>query len=135
MKIQSHLPAVAAFQRDGVKPSSANRVGRPAGGEAGAAPSVEAPAKTAPPGLERVLARLESLGEAGRTQGQNQAMDRIARNLARYQEHQALAPLPEPVPTVPEIEAEAPAPAPADPVVVETPPEAGAPDESPGPVA
>lgn len=131
MKIQSHTPHVAAFQRDGVKPSQANRAGKPAGGEAGVPPSVEASAKTAPPGLERVLARLESLGEAGRTQGQNQAMDRIARNLARYQENQALAPLPEPAPIVPEAEA----PAPADPVVVETPPETVTTDGLPEPTA
>ncbi len=51
-----------------------------------------------PPGLQRVLARLEAMGEAGRTPGQTQALDRISRNLARYLENQAMAPLPPPQP-------------------------------------
>jgi hypothetical protein len=81
--------------------------------------SAEKPAKTAPPGLEKVLARLEAMGES-RTQGQSVAMDRISRNLARYAENQALAPAP------------APAPAPVEDAAPEaTPPVTEAPAETP----
>ncbi len=45
--------------------------------------------KATPPGLERALARLQSLPE--RNAGQANAMDRISRNIARYAETQALA--------------------------------------------
>ena len=44
--------------------------------------------KTAPPGLERALARLQSLAEP--TAGQANATDRISRNIARYADTQAL---------------------------------------------
>ncbi len=44
--------------------------------------------KATPPGLERALARLQSLPE--RNAGQANAMDRISRNIARYAETQAL---------------------------------------------
>ena len=44
--------------------------------------------KATPPGLERVLARLQSLPE--RNAGQANAMDSISRNIARYIETQAL---------------------------------------------
>ena len=44
--------------------------------------------KTAPPGLERALARLQSLPEP--TAGQTNATDRISRNLARYADTQAI---------------------------------------------
>jgi hypothetical protein len=123
MKIQSHASAVPAFQREGLKPAQSNRANR-SQPDTGAPTPAEAPAKkTAPPGLERVLARLESLGETGRTQGQSQAMDRISRNLARYQETQALAPLPQPEPPV---ESEP---------VVEVPVEPEATDGAPAPTA
>lgn len=44
--------------------------------------------KTAPPGLERALARLQSLPE--QNAGQANAADRISRNIARYAETQAI---------------------------------------------
>ncbi len=55
--------------------------------------------KTTPPGLERALARLQSLPE--RNAGQANAMDRISRNIARYAETQALGapPVVTPAPT------------------------------------
>lgn len=44
--------------------------------------------KAAPPGLERVLARLQSLSNPNA--GQSNATDRISRNLARYADTQAI---------------------------------------------
>ena len=81
-----------AFQRETPKATGQNRAERNE-----AQTPTEKPAKTAPPGLEKVLARLEATGES-RTQGQGVAMDRISRNLARYAENQALAPAPAPAP-------------------------------------
>ncbi len=81
-----------AFQRETPKATGQNRAERNE-----AQTPTEKPAKTAPPGLEKVLARLEAMGES-RTQGQGVAMDRISRNLARYAENQALAPAPAPAP-------------------------------------
>lgn len=81
-----------AFQRETPKATGQNRAERNE-----AQTPTEKPAKTAPPGLEKVLARLEAMGE-NRTQGQGVAMDRISRNLARYAENQALAPVPAPAP-------------------------------------
>jgi len=81
-----------AFQRETPKATGQNRAERNQ-----AQTPTEKPAKTAPPGLEKVLARLEAMGES-RTQGQGVAMDRISRNLARYAENQALAPAPAPAP-------------------------------------
>lgn len=105
-----------AFQRETPKATGQNRAERNE-----AQTPTEKPAKTAPPGLEKVLARLEAMGES-RTQGQGVAMDRISRNLARYAENQALAPAP------------APAPAPAEDTAPEvTPPVAEAPAEAPAP--
>lgn len=48
--------------------------------------------KTAPPGLERVLARLQSLSNPNA--GQSNATDRISRNLARYADTQAISTAP-----------------------------------------
>lgn len=113
MRIPSHTPAATAFAREMPKPGH-TRGARAEGASETATPTATETTgqKAAPPGLTRVLERLTALGEAGRSAGQNQAMDRIGRNLARYQEHQAMAPLP-------------PAPPPADPVaetpVTETP--------------
>lgn len=45
--------------------------------------------KTAPPGLERVLARLQSLPAPNA--GQANATDQISRNLARYAQTQAIS--------------------------------------------
>lgn len=48
--------------------------------------------KTAPPGLERVLARLQGLSNPNT--GQSNATDRISRNLARYTQTQAISTAP-----------------------------------------
>lgn len=112
MRIPSTSPV--AFQRETPKATGQNRAERNE-----AQTPTEKPAKTAPPGLEKVLARLEAMGES-RTQGQGVAMDRISRNLARYAENQALAPAP------------APAPAPVDDAAPDTtPPVTEAPAETP----
>ena len=115
-----------AFQRETPKATGQNRAERNE-----AQTPTEKPAKTAPPGLEKVLARLEAMGES-RTQGQGVAMDRISRNLARYAENQALAPVPAPAPAPVEdaapdatetgttAEAPATAPAPATPESTDT---------------
>ena len=81
-----------AFQRETPKATGQNRAERNE-----ASTSTEKPAKTAPPGLQKVLDRLQAMGES-RTQGQGVAMDRISRNLARYAENQSLAPSPAPIP-------------------------------------
>lgn len=53
--------------------------------------------KAVPPGLERVLARLQDNASPARNGGQANALDRISRNIARYVENQAMA---EPPPAV-----------------------------------
>lgn len=70
--------------------------------------------KAAPPGLERVLARLQGLSNPNA--GQSNATDRISRNLARYTETQAIStePVASPEPTG---QASAPADAPVSGVV------------------
>lgn len=80
------------FTREATKTVGQNRAERNE-----ASTSTEKPAKTAPPGLQKVFDRLQAMGES-RTQGQGVAMDRISRNLARYAENQALAPAPAPAP-------------------------------------
>jgi len=72
--------------------------------DAGTAPEkAAAPAAVAgrqlPPGLDRVMARLEAMPPESRNAGQSNALDRIGRNIARYQEHHGMA---TPAPTVPE---------------------------------
>lgn len=96
------------------------------------APEGAGPVRRAPPGLQKVLARLEAMGAEGRSPGQNVALERIARNLQRYLETQGLAPTPAPAPAP----ATDPMPVgtdatdaadadPAAPVAAETPPAAG----------
>lgn len=58
--------------------------------------------KSVPPGLERALARLQSL-PAPNT-GQANATDRISRNIARYAETQAIGTPPAPPPLVDSVE-------------------------------
>ncbi|TSE26941.1 hypothetical protein [Tepidimonas aquatica] len=48
-------------------------------------------ASSGPPGLQRVLQRLQALPADTRSPGQQQALTRIERNLQRYLEHQGLA--------------------------------------------
>lgn len=95
MKINA--PSMAAFHRETPKASQAMRAERmeqkTATTESG---------KTAPPGLERALARLQAMDESDRTAGQTNAMDRIDRNLARYIATQAMAGTPAPAPEVAE---------------------------------
>lgn len=92
--------------------------GKPAAGRghaetnaaSGPAPSAHAQGehggpKAAPPGLERVLARRQSVPEADRNAGQTMATSRISRNLDRYRETQALGQTPVTAPTPPAPEA------------------------------
>ena len=117
------------FMRETTKAAGQNRAER---GETQT--SAEQPAKTAPPGLQKVFDRLPAMG-ASRTQGQGVAMDRISRNLARYAENQALAPAPAPAPvedaapdaTPPVTEAPAETPAAAENGTAEAPATAPAP--------
>lgn len=89
MKVNAN--AMAAFQREMPpgkavnKPEKAERTPQ----NEGAKPSV-----IAPPGLQKVMAKMEALGES-RTQGQNVAMGRIERNLAKYEETQAIVATPQ----------------------------------------
>lgn len=57
--------------------------------------------KTAPPGLERVLARLQDSAEPARNAGQAKRLDMISRNIARYVEAQAIGEAPAPTPASP----------------------------------
>jgi hypothetical protein len=111
MKINAN--PMASFNREMPKANPAMRAERtdkPAPTDTG---------KTAPPGLERALARLQAMDESERTAGQTNAMDKIGRNLARYIENQAIAATPAPeVPPAPVLEVEA---VPADPAVVTDP--------------
>jgi hypothetical protein len=89
MKINAN--PMASFNREMPKASPAlraERTDKPAPSESG---------KTAPPGLERALSRLQNMEASERTAGQTNAMDKIGRNLARYIENQAIgvAPAPE----------------------------------------
>lgn len=45
-----------------------------------------------PPGLQKVLERLQAIPEGERTRGQTQAMTRIERNLQRYLDNQGQPP-------------------------------------------
>lgn len=47
--------------------------------------------KDTPPGLERVLARLQNIPLPERTAGQSKALEQVARNIARYVANQAMA--------------------------------------------
>lgn len=91
-----------------------------AGAEASAPPAPSpadgaSPAAGGPPGLQKVLERLQAMPEGERTRGQTQAMTRIERNLQRYLEHQGLAaPAPAPAPSPDAV-------TPPEPVAGETP--------------
>lgn len=82
--------------------------------------------KDTPPGLERVLARLESIPLPERTAGQSRALQQVARNIARYVENQAMStpPADAPPPNAPPPGATPPG----------TPP-AAAPESAPAPAA
>jgi hypothetical protein len=60
--------------------------------------TLEMAARKAPPGLQRVAARLEAMGIDGRSGGQSNALTQITRNLQRYMDHQGLTPAPAPAP-------------------------------------
>lgn len=68
--------------------------------------------KITPPGLERVLERLQSIATDERTHGQGIALDRIARNIQKYIEVRDVVGTPE----------TAPAPSPTEPPVESNPP-------------
>jgi hypothetical protein len=111
MKINAN--PMASFNREMPKASPAlraERTDKPAPSESG---------KTAPPGLERALARLQAMEAGERTAGQTNAMDKIGRNLARYMENQSIvvAPAPE-APSTPVQEV---GPSPTDAAVAPTP--------------
>jgi hypothetical protein len=121
MKINAN--SMASFNREMPKASPAMRAERtdkPAPSESG---------KTAPPGLERALARLQAMEAGERTAGQTNAMDKIGRNLARYMENQAIvvAPAPE-APSTPVQEVE---PSPTDAAVAPAPGPVEVPVEEP----
>lgn len=59
--------------------------------EKAAAPAAIA-GRQLPPGLDRVMARLEAMPAESRNAGQSNALDRIGRNIARYQENHGLTP-------------------------------------------
>lgn len=124
MKIPSN--PMAAVAREPAKTGPAARAERNMPAEVPAEPT---PSVKIPPGLERVLAKFEALGETGRSAGQSQAMDRVARNLARYTDTQALVPPADSPATAPAAEPEAPPLAEAPPEApLETAPGATAPD-------
>ncbi len=108
MKIQN-TPA-AAMARDWPKANKADKAATsaPVPAEVSTETTSGSGRPSAPPGLERVVAKFEALAAEGKTPGQGQALDRVSRNLARYQENQALAGTP-------------PAPAPDTPPAAETP--------------
>ena len=98
MKIQN-TPA-AAMARDWPKANKADKAATsaPVPAEVSTETTSGSGRPSAPPGLERVVAKFEALAAEGKTPGQGQALDRVSRNLARYQENQALAGNP-PAPT------------------------------------
>lgn len=110
MKIQN-TPA-AAMARDWPKADKADKAAKstPLPAEADANTTTGNGRPSAQPGLERVMAKFEAMAAAGKTPGQGQALDRVSRNLAHYQENQAMAgTAPAPTPdTAPVAEAETP---------------------------
>ncbi|OHC65189.1 MAG: hypothetical protein A2045_02595 [Rhodocyclales bacterium GWA2_65_20] len=79
-------------------PSAANA---PTSADDAAKPAITAAQsgqKTTPPGLERVLARLQSSAAPERNAGQTKALETISRNIARYVETQAIGEAPVAVP-------------------------------------
>jgi hypothetical protein len=103
------------------KASSAASAPAPAPAES----TVTLSAKKVPPGLQRVAARLESLGLEGRTQGQSNALSQISRNLQRYVDTQALAPAPTTPTALPTPVTDTAAPAPTDAATVPVEPVVG----------
>ncbi len=91
MKINAN--PMAAFNREAPKTGPAARA------ERSEALPTDAKTKTAPPGLERALARLQAIEQGDRTPGQTNAMSQIERNLARYVETQSIVATPAPTPT------------------------------------
>ena len=107
MKITAHPvhgPADGARHVHGkhasTKTTSTVPADTPASSSTPAESTVTLSTKKVPPGLQRVAARLESLGAEGRSPGQSNALSQINRNLQRYIDTQALSPLPQP-PTPP----------------------------------
>lgn len=99
MKIQN-TPA-AAMARDWPKANKTEKgaTSTPVQAEVSTETTSSTGRPSAPPGLERVVAKFEAMAAAGKMPGQGQALDRVSRNLARYQENQALAgPAPAPTP-------------------------------------
>lgn len=83
-------------------PAQAGSSTAPAG-TAASAPvesTVEMAARKSPPGLVRVAARFEAMGAEGRTNGQNNALAQITRNLQRYIDTPDTEAAPAPAPAV-----------------------------------
>lgn len=91
MKIESGVPL--SFARETAKPASKHAFIVPQA----TVPSKPTDAidhggkKSAPPGLERALARLQTAPEVDRNAGHTNAIEKLSRNLARYAETEALA--------------------------------------------
>lgn len=105
MKVTGHsmhaLQGAAARQPARPRPDNATTTttAPPPAAEPGAATSTpERAPHRVPPGLQRVAARLQGLGEEGRSPGQNNALSQIQRNLQRYVDVQALATAPATLP-------------------------------------
>lgn len=130
MKIGAHTPAFIPEppRHAGRRPvdSSSNTA---SAAQAAGKPEDAGGAKAIPPGLERVQERLQAMSE--RTRGQSNALDRISRNIARYQETQALAGTPPSPPPPPGPETTG-ATAPTEPATPAPAPEASPPTADTG---
>jgi hypothetical protein len=93
-----HTLAEGASALHGARASAKTSNAAPAPAAAPVESTVTLSAKKIPPGLQRVAARLESLGVEGRSPGQSNALSQINRNLQRYVDTQALALAPAPAP-------------------------------------
>lgn len=83
-----------------------------------AAKNVSEPGKTVPPGLERVLNRLQSMPTSELNSGHSKALASISRNIARYTEMQSIGMPPAATPATPPAETGSiPAPESAEPAV------------------
>ncbi len=100
MKI-GHPPPPPSLQRE-LPPGKTSRSGgdaAPSGTTVTLSDAAQAASSAdgAPAGLLKVQARLQDLGDT-RTRGQSVALERISRNIARYLENQAPAPVSAPAP-------------------------------------
>lgn len=113
MKVMSIIsPAIA---RDHVKPAAARQTSSTPATATTAEKTASVAAKSAvPPGLERVLERLQSMSSESLNRGQANALQHIENNIARYRDHHGIV-APATLPTDPTT---TPAEAPEAPVAV-----------------